>query len=376
MTDKINTQTYFNRKMMRNCLRLAKRGQGFVSPNPMVGATIVKNGRIIGEGWHEKFGEAHAEINAIRNATESVEGATLYVSLEPCSHQGKTPACSLAIIQSKFSRVFIATLDSNPLVSGRGAKMLRQAGIAVEIGLLEKEAQKLNEHFFHFIKTKRPFVALKTASSIDGKIATKRGESQWITNSYSRQYVHQLRRQYSAILVGINTVMTDNPKLTIRLRKTKVKQPLRIVLDSSLRIPLHSEILNNEVSNTWVACTSKASTQKIKQLENLGVKVIICPEENGQVDLHFLMERLGKANIDSLLVEGGGSVNFSFLKAQLVDKVYAFIAPILIGGTEAKTSLEGSGFAKLSEAISLNHMHYRRFKNDLLIEAYTSCLQD
>ncbi len=376
MTDKINTQTDFDRKMMRNSLRLAKRGQGFVSPNPMVGATIVKNGEIIGEGWHEKYGEAHAEINAIHKATEPLVGATLYVSLEPCSHQGKTPACSLAIIQNKFSRVFIATLDSNPLVSGRGAKMLRQAGINVEIGLLEKEAKKLNEHFFHFIKTRRPFLALKTASSIDGKIATYQGESQWITNSDSRQYVHQLRRQYSAILVGINTVIADNPKLNIRLPKTKVRQPLRIVLDSSLRIPLDAKILNTSSSETWVASTPKASPRKIKQLENLGVKVLICPEENGQIDLHFLIEALGKANIDSLLIEGGGNVNFSFLKAQLVDKIYAFIAPILIGGSEAKTSLEGSGFSKLSDAISINNIHYRRFKNDLLIEAYTSCSQD
>ena len=364
-------QLEFDRKMMRNCIRLAKKGYGFVAPNPLVGATIVKNGIIIGEGWHEKFGEAHAEINAIHATNEFLKGATIYVNLEPCSHQGKTPACSLALIQSGFKRVVIACLDPNPLVSGNGVKMLKQAGIEVEIGILEKEAMKLNERFFKYIQSNKPFIALKMASSLDGKIATSNGDSKWITNEKSRTFVHQLRLQYSAILVGINTVLTDDPILNVRLKNAKISNPLRIVLDSNLRIPLQAKILNTSVAPTWIATTKKASPDKIIQLENTGVKVVVCPEKDEKIDLHFLIEKLGMEGIDSLLVEGGGTVNFGFANAKLVDKVYAFLAPKLIGGESAKTGMEGNGFSQLSESIELKNLRYRKLENDLLIEAYT-----
>ncbi|MBN2237601.1 MAG: bifunctional diaminohydroxyphosphoribosylaminopyrimidine deaminase/5-amino-6-(5-phosphoribosylamino)uracil reductase RibD, partial [Bacteroidales bacterium] len=351
-------------------IRLAKRGIGFVSPNPLVGATIVKNGKIIGAGWHEKFGEAHAEINAIKNATESVEGSTIYVNLEPCSHQGKTPACSLALIQHQFQRVVIATSDPNPLVAGKGMKMLEAAGIEVEIGVLEKEAFRLNERFFKFIQSKTPFVALKIASSLDGKIATSKGESQWITNETSRNYGHQLRQKYAAILVGINTVLSDNPTLNVRLKNKQTKNPLRIVIDSKLRIPLDARILDRSIAPTWIATTSESSKEKRTQLEHKGVKVLVCPPHKNGIDLKFLVHELGKENIDSLLVEGGGSVNFGFTEAQLVDKVYAFIAPKLIGGSNAKTGMEGLGFEKLSDVLDLKEMQCKKMKNDLLIEAY------
>ncbi|MCD6179385.1 MAG: bifunctional diaminohydroxyphosphoribosylaminopyrimidine deaminase/5-amino-6-(5-phosphoribosylamino)uracil reductase RibD, partial [Bacteroidales bacterium] len=281
MTDRKIQQLKFDRKMMRNSLRLAKKGCGFVAPNPLVGATIIKNGKIIGEGYHQKFGEAHAEINAINNATESVQDATIYVSLEPCSHQGKTPACSLAIIQNGFKRVVIATLDPNPLVAGNGVEMLKKAGIKVEVGILEKEALTLNERFFKFIQTRKPFIAIKMATSLDGKIATFSGDSKWITNKSSRKFAHQLRQKYSSILIGINTVIADDPSLNVRLKNTSNSNPLRIVLDSKLQIPLQAKILNISIAPTWIATTKQAPSIKIKQLENLGVKVLVCPKKEG-----------------------------------------------------------------------------------------------
>ena len=371
MNENSSQQLIFDRKMMRNSIRLAKKGFGFVAPNPLVGATIVKNGKIISEGWHQKFGDAHAEVNAINASNESLEGATIYVNLEPCSHQGKTPACSLALIQNGFKRVVIARLDPNPLVSGKGVEMLQQAGIEISLGILEEEALKLNERFFKFIEHKKPFIALKMASSLDGKIATFSGDSKWISNEKSRASVHQLRLIYSAILVGINTVLADDPILNIRLKNKKIKNPLRIVLDSKLQIPIESKITDTKLAPTWIATTKKASLEKIKQLERKGVRVLLCPEKENKIDLQFLVEQLGKENIDSILVEGGGTVNFGFAKENLVDKLYAFIAPKLIGGENAKTGMEGEGFAELSETIELKKLRYKKFDNDLLIEAYT-----
>lgn len=376
MTENSTRQQKLDRKMMRLCIKLALQGNGFVAPNPLVGAVIVKNEKIIGKGWHQKFGEAHAEINAIANTNESLQGATIYVNLEPCSHQGKTPACSLALIQNGFKRVVIASLDPNPFVAGNGAKMLRKAGIKVDVGVLENEALKLNERFFKFIQTKKPFVALKIASSLDGKIATAKGDSKWITNNDSRIYGHQLRLRYASILVGINTVLADDPILNVRLPNKATKNPLRIVLDSALKIPLEAKILDTSITPTWIATTQKASPIKRKQLEDKNVRVLICPEKEGKIDLAFLITQLGNENIDSVLVEGGGTVNFSFAKEKLVDKVYVFLAPKLLGGKSAKTGMEGEGFEQLTEALELKDLQFKKFKNDLLIEAYTPCLQD
>jgi diaminohydroxyphosphoribosylaminopyrimidine deaminase/5-amino-6-(5-phosphoribosylamino)uracil reductase len=376
MTENSTLHQKLDRKMMRLCIKLALQGNGFVAPNPLVGAVIVKNEKIIGKGWHQKFGEAHAEINAIANTNESLQGATIYVNLEPCSHQGKTPACSLALIQNGFKRVVIASLDPNPFVAGNGAKMLRKAGIKVDVGVLENEALKLNERFFKFIQTKKPFVALKIASSLDGKIATAKGDSKWITNNDSRIYGHQLRLRYASILVGINTVLADDPILNVRLPNKATKNPLRIVLDSALKIPLEAKILDTSIAPTWIATTQKASPIKRKQLEDKNVRVLICPEKEGKIDLAFLITQLGNENIDSVLVEGGGTVNFSFAKEKLVDKVYVFLAPKLLGGKSAKTGMEGEGFEQLKEALELKDLQFKKFKNDLLIEGYTPCLQD
>jgi len=376
MSKNTKQQLLIDRKMMRNSLRLAKKGYGFVAPNPLVGATIVKDNRIIGEGWHQKFGEEHAEINAIKQATESVQNSTIYISLEPCSHQGKTGACSLELIKSGFKRVVIACLDPNPLVAGNGVKMLQDAGIEVEVGILKDEASLLNERFFKFIKNKHPFIALKMASSLDGKICTFTGESQWITNEKSRKHVHLLRSKYSAILVGINTVLMDNPSLNVRLKGKQTKNPLRIVLDSSLQIPLDSKILDINIAPTCIATSSKADLIKIKQLESKGVRILKCPLKNGHIDLQFLITKLGELDLDSLLVEGGGTVNFSFSEEKLIDKVYAFIAPTIIGGKEAKTGIEGQGFATLKETLELTKLKYTQLDNDLLIEGYTLCSQD
>jgi len=367
--NKVN-DTGFDRKIMLHTLRLAKKGRGFTAPNPMVGATIVKDGKIIGEGWHEVFGGPHAEINAIRKARESVKDATLYVSLEPCSYHGKTPACSLEIIKQGFKKVFVATPDPNPLVAGRGVEMLRHAGIEVETGLLETEARQLNERFFKFIQTQIPFTAVKTAASLDGKIATSTGDSKWITNELSRKFVHQLRNDYMAVMVGINTVLKDKPLLTCRIGQKKMKQPIRIIVDSQLKTPENAPVLDTRVAPTWIATTARSDKQKRAFLKQKGIELILCPERDGHVDMVFLMAEIGKRGIDSVLVEGGGTLNFSLFQQQLADKVYAFIAPKIIGGKEAITSVEGAGFAQIAQAPELKRISYKRFGNDVLIEAY------
>ncbi len=360
----------FHRKIMRHTLRLAKKGRGFTAPNPMVGATIVKDGKIIGEGWHEVFGGPHAEINAIRKAGEPVRDATLYVSLEPCSYHGKTPACSPEIIKQGFKKVIVATLDPNPLVAGRGVEMLRNAGIEVETGLLEAEARQLNERFFKFIQTQIPFVAVKTAASLDGKIATSTGDSKWITNEFSRNFVHQLRNDYMAVMVGVNTVLKDNPLLTCRIRQKKPKQPIRIIVDSQLKTPENAPILDTREAPTWIATTARSDKQKRAFLKRKGVELILCPEKDGHVDLTFLMAEIGKKGIDSILSEGGGTLNFSLFQQKLADKVYAFIAPKIIGGKEAITPVEGAGFKEITQAPELKRISYKRFGDDVLIEAY------
>ncbi|GMT45583.1 MAG: riboflavin biosynthesis protein RibD [bacterium] len=355
---------------MRHTLHLAKKGRGFTAPNPMVGATIVKDGKIIGEGWHELFGGPHAEINAMRKAVEPVRDATLYVSLEPCSYYGKTPACSPEIIKQGFKKVVVAILDPNPLVAGRGVELLRHAGIEVKTGLLEAEARQLNERFFKFIQTQIPFVAVKTAASLDGKIATSTGDSKWITNELSRRFVHQLRNDYMAVMVGVNTVLKDNPLLTSRIRSKKTKQPIRIIVDSQLKTPENAPVLDTRVAPAWMAVTARSDKQKRAFLQQKGIEIILCPEKDGHVDMAFLMAEIGKKGIDSVLVEGGGTLNFSLFQQQQADKVYAFIAPKIIGGKEAITPVEGAGFKEIAQVPELKQVNCRRFGNDVLIEAY------
>ncbi len=355
---------------MKTALGIAEKGIGFTNPNPLVGAIVVKHGKIIAKGYHEKYGENHAEINALNTAIESVSGATMYVTLEPCSHFGKTPPCVNKIIESGIKKVVIAMEDPNPRISGNGVKILKENGIEVKVGILRKKAEKLNEIFIKYISMGRPFTIMKVGMSLDGKIATYTGESKWITGEKSREYGHLLRQKVSAILVGVNTIIMDNPLLNIRLDKIQCNDPIRIVLDSYGRTPLTSKVLNINPFNTIIVVTNVAPIKNIKAFKKKGAKVIVTPTKNGMVDLQFLMDELGKKEIDSLLIEGGGRVNFSFLKENLVDKVVFFIAPKIIGGRNAKTPVEGEGIAYLEKVINLKNLEVHNLAEDIRVEGY------
>jgi diaminohydroxyphosphoribosylaminopyrimidine deaminase/5-amino-6-(5-phosphoribosylamino)uracil reductase len=355
---------------MQMALSEASKGLGKVNPNPLVGAVIVRGNNIIGSGYHEQFGGPHAEINAIRNARESVEGATMYVTLEPCSHFGKTPPCADALIDAKIAKVVIAMADPNPLVSGRGIEILKENGIEVEVGMLEKEAQELNRIFIKYIQTKLPYVVMKTAMSLDGKIATATGHSQWISSPESRQYVHGLRNELKGILVGVNTVTTDDPELTTRLNGETGRNPIRIVVDSMGRIPLSAKMLKDGATNpVIIATTSAFPEEKRFQLEESGHKILILAEREGKVDLNQLMIELGKLGVDGILLEGGGTLNESALKSGIVDEIQFILAPILLGGRDAITPIEGAGFNTINEGIRLHQMTISRIGDDILITA-------
>lgn len=356
-------------KYMRRALELAQLGEGRVNPNPLVGAVIVKGGRIIGEGYHEFFGGPHAEINAFKNSKESVEGATMYVTLEPCSHYGKTPPCAKAIIEKKIKKVVIGTLDPNPEVSGRGEQLLKAHGIEVVKGVLEKECIEINEIFMKYIISKKPFVIMKTAMTLDGKICTFTGDSMWITNEASRNYVHKIRNRVSAIMVGINTVLKDDPLLTCRLENGV--NPTRIIIDSGCKIPMEARILSiADDAGTIIATTCRASKSKIRALEERGIKVIETPEKQGRVDLNFLISELGKLNIDSILLEGGSTLNYSALEEDIVDKIQFFIAPKIIGGENAKTPVGGIGKEYMKDHFDVFDTAVKNFQGDILIEGY------
>lgn len=354
---------------MREALRIAKNAEGRTSPNPLVGAVVVRDGKIIAEGWHRQAGTSHAEIHALNMAGELAKGATLYVTLEPCSHFGRTPPCSQRIIESGISRVVAAMKDPNPKVSGRGFEMLRAAGVEVEFGLLENEARKLNEIFLKWITKKLPFVTMKFACSLDGKIATVSGESQWISCEESRKFTHHLRDINDAILVGVGTVLADNPSLTTRL--IEGKNPVRVIVDSKARIPLNSKVVTDKSARTIVAVTSNAPQEKISALKNLGVEIITAGDGR-HVDLEILMRELAEREITSVLVEGGGKIHFSMLNSGLVDKIFAFIAPKIIGGANSLTAVEGTGFEKLSDAVTLKNFTAERLGEDFLISGYVT----
>lgn len=374
------TDIDIDEKYMSIALSLSLKGKGHVSPNPIVGALIVKDNVIIGEGYHEKYGEAHAEINAFKNAVEDVKGSTMYVTLEPCSHYGKTPPCAEEIIKKKINRVVIGTLDTNTLVSGRGVKMLKEAGIEVEVGVLEEECMKANEVFMKYIINKEPFVVMKSAMSLDGKIATATGKSKWITGEKARKKVHLLRKELTAIMVGVNTVINDNPELTCRIEGGV--NPIRIIVDSNIRIPLESKVLQTAKNiKTIIATTEKVDKHKVKLIEGLGAQVIKVKSKGGRVDLKKLMKILGEEKIDSILLEGGGNLNFSALNEGIVDKVQIYIAPKIIGGEKAKGVVLGSGIQDLKDAFLIDEVTYRNIGEDILIEGYikkgdTECLQE
>ncbi|AJF29256.1 bifunctional diaminohydroxyphosphoribosylaminopyrimidine deaminase/5-amino-6-(5-phosphoribosylamino)uracil reductase RibD [Clostridium botulinum] len=361
-----------NEKYMELALELAKKGEGKVNPNPLVGALIVKDNEIIGSGYHEKYGEAHAEVNAINNATKSLDGSTIYVTLEPCSHYGKTPPCVDLIIEKKIKKVIIGMLDPNPMVSGRSIKKLKDNDIEVIVGVEEEKCKKINESFIKYITSNLPFVILKSAISLDGKIATSIGESKWITSEESRRDGHLLRNKLSAIMVGINTIIEDNPELTCRIENGK--NPIRVIVDSNLRIPLKSKVVNNSDKLTIVATTKYADKLKKQELINKGVRVIEINDKNKKVDLKELMRCLGTLKIDSILIEGGGTLNFSALEENIVDKVRFYIAPKILGGERSKSSIGGEGFFKLSDAVKLKELTYEKLSEDIVIEGYINKL--
>jgi diaminohydroxyphosphoribosylaminopyrimidine deaminase/5-amino-6-(5-phosphoribosylamino)uracil reductase len=352
---------------MKLALRLARRGIGKTSPNPMVGAVIVKDGLIIGWGYHRRYGGPHAEIVALQDATEEVIGATLYVTLEPCRHYGKTPPCVDAVIQSKIGRVVIGTLDPNPQVNGKSVSRLTQQGIETRVGVLEEACRKLNEAHFKYMSTEVPMVTLKFAQSVDGRIATATGDSQWISSEAFRRFAHRLRATHDAVMVGIDTVLADNPRLTVRL--VKGRNPARVVLDSGLRMPFDAELIETrDLAPVIIAATQRADREKVARLTDCGVEVLILPEdERGEADLKALLSALGKRTISSVLVEGGAKVITSLLRQDLADKLVVAIAPKLLGkGIEAVGELD---IRKMSQAIQLTYRKVYRLGEDLVVEA-------
>ncbi|MBW7474692.1 bifunctional diaminohydroxyphosphoribosylaminopyrimidine deaminase/5-amino-6-(5-phosphoribosylamino)uracil reductase RibD [Paenibacillus oenotherae] len=333
---------------MNLALQTAAAAKGQTEPNPLVGSVIVNHNRIVGIGAHLKAGEPHAEIHAIRMAGEYARGGTIYVTLEPCSHHGRTGPCAEAIVEAGISRVVVATLDPNPLVSGRGIRILQEAGIEVEVGICEQASKRMNEVFNTFIVQRRPFVTMKAATTLDGKIASASSDSKWITSEDARADVHRLRNENGAILVGVNTVMKDDPELTTRLQGGR--NPLRIIVDSTLRIPLDAKVVADGKADTWVFTSANHSKDRRAELEALGVSVF-ATKGSDTVDLSEMLDILGSRNISSLLVEGGGEVNASFMAGKLVDKLILYIAPKLIGGRGAPTFLEGAGIDKMKDAV-------------------------
>ena len=351
---------------MMRALELAKNGKGFAAPNPLVGAVIVKDGKIIGEGYHERCGGLHAERNAFASLKQSAEGADMYVTLEPCCHYGRTPPCTEAIIENKIARVFVGSRDPNPLVAGKGVKMLREHGIEVTEDVMREECDEINKVFFHYITTKTPYVVMKYAMSLDGKIAAYTGASKWITGEKARAHVHKLRGFYSAVLAGIGTVLADDPMLNCRIENEH--QPLRVIVDSQLRIPLDSKICGSAKEYpTLIACVCD-DRKKIEALEERGVQVCVLPAKNNRTDLRALINKLGEMQISSVLIEGGGEINESALRENIVDHVYAYIAPILIGGKDAKTPVEGLGAECPQDGAKLENRKLTVLGEDILLE--------
>lgn len=356
----------YDEKYMRLAMQLAGNAIGRTSPNPLVGAVIVKDNRVVGCGWHRKAGTPHAEVHALNQAGELARGADVYVTLEPCAHYGKTPPCAKALVEAKVKNVYGGLLDVNPKVAGKGFKILEDAGIHVEYGFLQDELRKQNEVFFKWIEHKKPFVVLKAAMTLDGKIATAIGQSKWITNETSRAYGYKLRDIYDGIMVGINTVIEDNPMLTARVDGGK--NPIRIVVDSSLKIDINANVVQDKSAKTIIATTDKADKDKILKLQAQDVDVIVVDKDkNDKVDIEKLLDILGQKNICSILVEGGATLSGSFVARKLVDKVYFFIAPKIVGGKEAKTPVAGTGILNLQEALALKDIQIEKLEEDILI---------
>jgi len=355
---------------MEIALNLAELGRGFTSPNPLVGAVIVKDGRIIGSGYHQKYGDWHAEIHALNSVRESLEDATMYVTLEPCSHHGKTPPCCEAIVKSGIKKVLVATIDPNPLVSGRGIEYLRNHGVEVITDVLRQRSVQMNEIFNKYVTSKKPFVLVKAAMTLDGKIATVKSDSKWISSDPSRMKVQQLRKQYRSILVGVGTVIADNPSLTCRLDEDVI-QPLRIIVDTHGRIPLNSRVLNDEhKGNTLVVMKDSVDHDIRLRIEEKGVSTLLLKLHKEKIDLCDLMERLGDRGIDSVLIEGGSEIIASSLSANIVDKVMFFVAPKIIGGRLAKSVVGGDGVDWMKDALAVEKLSCEMVGGDIVATGY------
>ena len=363
---------------MLRAVRLAERGIGFVNPNPLVGCVIVRDGRVIGEGWHERYGSLHAERNALKSCTEDPRGAVMYVTLEPCCHYGKNPPCTEAVIAAGISRVAVGSDDPNPLVAGKGLRQLRDAGIGVTTGVCKDACDRLNRIFFHYITKKTPYCILKTAMTADGKTATAAGFSKWITGEAARANVHETRKRVAAVMCGIGTVLADDPMLNCRTAEPS--QPVRVVCDSRLRLPLTARLVQTAREIPVIAAACAPDPEKQRQLEACGVQVLTLPEENGKVSLPALMQALGGMQLDSVLLEGGAELHEAALRAGIVQQVQVYIAPKIFGGRDAKTAVGGTGVRAVSEAYRLSAPEITRFGDDILLD-YTvmeaeKCSQD
>ena len=356
-----------DKEYMKLALELAEKGMGWTAPNPMVGAVIVKKGKIIGQGFHERYGGLHAERNALKSCTQSPFGATMYVTLEPCCHHGKQPPCVDAILEAGISRVVIGSADPNPLVSGKGISILRSHGVAVEEGILKEECDGLNEVFFHYIQTKTPFVVMKYAMTMDGKIAAYTGASKWITGETARKHVQLQRHRYTAIMVGVGTVIEDDPMLNCRIPGGR--QPIRIICDSQLRTPLISRVVQTAGEISTILATCCKERERLHAYEKAGCRILQVEKAGEHIDLVCLMERLGEEGIDSILLEGGGTLNWAALESGIVQKVQAYIAPKLFGGQRAKTPVEGKGVSVPDESFFLKNSVLTRLGEDFLIES-------
>lgn len=358
----MNDQDY-----MRLALELAQQGRGWTSPNPMVGAVIVKDGRVIAQGYHARCGDLHAERAALANCTEDPRGSTMYVTLEPCCHHGRQPPCTDAILEAGIARVVVGSGDPNPQVAGKGLNILRDAGVHVTEGVCTEECRALNDVFFHYIQTGRPYVVLKYAMTLDGKLAAYTGASQWITGEEARRHVHTQRGRYRSILVGVGTVLADDPQLTCRIEGGR--NPLRIICDSHLRTPLTAQVVQTAREVPTLIATCETDSAKAKPYEDLGVRVLPLPAKNGKVDLAALMEVLGQEEVDSVLLEGGSQLHWAALESGIVNKVQAYIAPKLLGGETAKSPVGGQGFPHPDQAVRLKNPTLTWLGQDLLMES-------
>jgi diaminohydroxyphosphoribosylaminopyrimidine deaminase/5-amino-6-(5-phosphoribosylamino)uracil reductase len=360
-----------NETYMKMALSLAEQGRGWTSPNPMVGAVVVREDKVVGTGFHRKAGGPHAEIYALEKAGENAQGSTLYVTLEPCNHTGRTPPCTKVIIQSGIKSVVAGMKDPNPQVAGGGLEFLRSQGLDVTVGVCEDECRRLNEAFIKHITTGLPFVILKSASTLDGRIATRSGDSKWITNKRSRQFVHELRHAVDAIMVGMGTVAKDNPMLTTRLEDSKGSDPVRIVLDTHLSISLEAQLLHlSSGSDTLIVFGNSVVPEKRKAIEKTGVRLLAMDCDENHIDLNALMKELGNMKIMSLLVEGGSRVNGSAIRAGIVDKIYMFYAPKICGGDDGVSICTGPGVELMEHSIGLEEISVHRFDDDVMIEGY------